>query len=190
MLRPIELGIALIGLLCLVISGCQSRDNRNDEIDSEEIGSLHNVNALPDKARISEAQGDPDGVIAEYTRAIQAAPKSVELFVARAKAYEKAAQLNRAIADWDQAIWLGRGNWEHYRERARLYMRMELYSEAVSDLSLAISANPHCQELYNDRALAYQKLGKPSMADDDFQKAGSKTATPVGSHGPSPAAQH
>jgi tetratricopeptide (TPR) repeat protein len=130
------------------------------------------------------SQGDFDGAIAEYTRAIQIEPKRVALLVDRARTFEKSGKLNRAIADWDQIISLSRGNWEHYWNRARLNMQLQLYSDALTDYSLAVSAHPQYLELYNDRAIAYQKLGRSAMADDDFRKARGETVTPLNSGKP------
>ena len=43
---PIQLRATLLGSLLLGISGCQSIESRNDEIDPDEVASPHDVQAV------------------------------------------------------------------------------------------------------------------------------------------------
>lgn len=180
-----RLDVILLAWLLLTICGCQSTESLSDKSDTRQ-GSDNDAQAAQEKGRLLASQGDLEGAVAEYTRAVRISPKSVEVLIARARFFEKAGKLDKAIADWDQVIWLSKGRWEYYRNRANLYMQREFYNEALTDYSLAISANPECLELYSARASAYQMLGKTTLADVDFQKARGGTPDPHGSSRPVP----
>ncbi len=101
----------------------------------------------------SRLQGDYQGAIADYNRAIEIDPNYVAAYNNRGLAYDDLEEYQRAIADYNRAIKLDPNYAHAYYNRGNVYRHLEQDQRAIAD--------------YQQAAELYQQQGNEA----DYQDA-------------------
>jgi tetratricopeptide (TPR) repeat protein len=124
------------------------------------------------------SQGDLEGAIANYEKAIEVNPRFADAFFHRGKARRAKGDLNGAIADYETSIELDPRLAENNRDIASAYYNrgfirtngLEIY-EALSDFDQAIRYNPRHVDSFIKRGEAHLILGDFKKAIADFNNS-------------------
>ncbi len=116
-------------------------------------------------------EGDYDGAIAAYTKAIALNSKDAVACNNRGAAYAKKGEYDRAITDYNKAIALNPKNANAYSNRGSIYYRKGEHDRAIKDHDEAIVLNPKHAKAYNNRGNAYGGKGEYNRAIADYDKA-------------------
>lgn len=121
------------------------------------------------------SQGDLDGAISNYDKALEVNPRFAEAFFHRGKARRAKGDLNGAIADYETSIEIDPRLAENNRDIASAYYNrgfirtngLEIYG-ALADFDKAIRCNPRHVESFIKRGEAHLILGEFTRAIADF----------------------
>ena len=161
-----------------------------DEVEYEEIEFLNEEDLMPvddcedtgeeegtreaaayvrsgtDKAE----QGDYDGAIADYDRAIAIAPDAVGPYVNRAISRDNVGDYEGAIADWTRALELNPGDAGWYVNRGMVRETIGDYDGALADYSRSTELEPNYEVAYIARAHIKGKQGDYEGAIIDYDR--------------------
>ena len=112
--------------------------------------------------------GQYTDAVAEYTEALKTAPRMIELYVNRARAFEKLRRLNDAAADYDQALRIDRRSPDVYLSRGAMLLSHGDPVRAVKDFDQVIQLQPQWISSYFNRGVALLQLGENARAEQDF----------------------
>ena len=115
--------------------------------------------------------GDLDGAIADFDRAMQLNPKDDAPYYNRAQARRLKKDTTGAIADYTRAIELGSTNPAAYNNRGNARAESNDREGAISDYTRAIELKPDYARAYYNRAVARKEKGDASGAKADFKRA-------------------
>ncbi len=115
--------------------------------------------------------GDLDGAIADFNRAIELNPKDDAPYYNRAQARRLKKDTAGAIADYTRAIEIGSTNPAAYNNRANARAENNDWEGAISDYTRAIDLKPDYARAYYNRAVARKDKGDASGAAADFKRA-------------------
>jgi tetratricopeptide (TPR) repeat protein len=116
-------------------------------------------------------QGDSDGAIADYTRAIELNPKYVEAYNNRGAEKLKKGDFDGAITDCNRAIELDPEHANAYAIRAYARDKTGDSDGAMADLGRAIKLNPKDASAYDFRGEIEARKKQYAAAAKDEQKA-------------------
>jgi tetratricopeptide (TPR) repeat protein len=116
-------------------------------------------------------QGDLDGAIADFTRAIELNPKDDAPYYNRAQAKWLKKDAAGAIADYTRAIELGSTNPAAYNNRGNARAENNDRDGAIADYTRAIQLKPDYARAYYNRAATKQAKGDATGAEADFKAA-------------------
>ena len=116
-------------------------------------------------------EGDLDGAIADFTRAIQLDPKDDAPYYNRAQAKRLKKDAAGAIADYTRAIELGSTNPAAYNNRGNARAENNDRDGAIADYTRAIELKPDYARAYYNRAVAKEAKGDVAGAAADFKSA-------------------
>jgi tetratricopeptide (TPR) repeat protein len=133
--------------------------------DEEPAGDL--VNRGIKKAK----DGDLDGAIADFDRAIKADPKNDAPYYNRAQAKRLKNDTAGAIADYTHAIELGSTNPAAYNNRGNARVETNDRDGAIADYTRAIELKPDYARAYYNRAVLKKEKGDKAGAAADFKRA-------------------
>ncbi len=117
-------------------------------------------------------EGDLDGAIADFTRAIELNPKDDAPYYNRAQAKRLKKDAPGAVADYTRAIELGSTNPAAYNNRGNARAENNDGDGAIADYTRAIELKPDYARAYYNRAVAKQGKGDATGAKADFKTAG------------------
>ena len=161
-----------------------------DEVEYEEIEFLNEEDLMPvddcedtgeeegtreaaayvrsgtDKAE----QGDYDGAIADYDRAIAISPDAVGPYVNRAISRDNVSDYEGAIADWTRALELNPGDAGWYVNRGMVRETIGDYDGALADYSRSTELDPNYEVAYIARAHIKGKQGDYEVAIIDYDR--------------------
>jgi tetratricopeptide (TPR) repeat protein len=115
--------------------------------------------------------GDLDGAIADFDRAIKADPKNDAPYYNRAQAKWLKKDRAGAIADYTHAIELGSTNPAAYNNRGNARAENNDRDGAISDYTRAIELKPDYARAYYNRAATKEAKGDKTGAEADFKMA-------------------
>ena len=115
--------------------------------------------------------GDLDGAIADFDRAIKADPKDDAPYYNRAQAKWLKKDAAGAIADYTRAIELGSTNPAAYNNRGNARAENNDQDGAIADYTRAIELKPDYARAYYNRAMAKEAKGDKAGAAADFKRA-------------------
>jgi tetratricopeptide (TPR) repeat protein len=149
------------------------------EADEKQTGQLAPAGAPPDASNgdllgrgIEKARnGDLEGAIADFGRAIQADPKNDAPYYNRAQAKRLKNDTVGAIADYTRAIELGSTNPAAYNNRGNARAENNDSDGAIADYTRAIELKPDYARAYYNRAVARKNKGDMTGAAADFKHA-------------------
>jgi len=127
-------------------------------------------------------QGDFDGAIALYTKAISEDPKDGFNFHLRGDAYRLKGDLERAVVEYSKALALYDNDEDRaltLMYRATAFIGKSEYHNVIADADAALKTGYFIPEAYLARGKAYFMLGPINLGVEDLKKAadlGSKGA--------------
>src|SRR6266511_2314035 len=116
-------------------------------------------------------EGDLDGAIADFDRAIKLNPKDDAPYYNRAQAKRLKKDAAGAIADYTRAIELGSTNPAAYNNRGNARAENNDRDGAIADYTRAIELKPDYARAYYNRAVTKQAKGDKTGAKADFKTA-------------------
>ena len=125
------------------------------------------VNSGIEKAK----NGDLDGAMADFDRAIKRNPKDDAPYYNRAQAKRLKNDTHGAIADYTRAIELGSQNPAAYNNRGNARAENNDRDGAIADYTRAIELKPDYARAYYNRAVAKKEKGDATGAAADFKRA-------------------
>jgi tetratricopeptide (TPR) repeat protein len=115
--------------------------------------------------------GDLDGALADFDRAVKANPKDDAPYYNRAQAKRLKKDTAGAIADYNRAIELGSTNPAAYNNRGNARAENNDRDGAIADYTRAIELKPDYARAYYNRAMAKEAKGDNAGAEADFKTA-------------------
>jgi tetratricopeptide (TPR) repeat protein len=115
--------------------------------------------------------GDLDGAIADFNRAIELNPKDDAPYYNRAQAKRLKKEVAGAIADYTRAIELGSKNPAAYNNRGNARSENNDRDGAIADYTRAIELKPDYARAYYNRAVLKKEKGDATGAGADFKMA-------------------
>jgi len=113
-------------------------------------------------------QGDDEGVIRNYSRAIEISPEDLDYYYARGHAHWHKKELGLAAADFTTAIELCPENLYAHMVRGAIYRDRGYYSQAISDLTYVLEHDdPSVVLCLRAECFAEKKYYDEAMADLD-----------------------
>lgn len=116
--------------------------------------------------------GDLDGAIVDFDRAMELNPKDDAPYYNRAQARRLKNDTTGAIADYTTAIELGSTNPAAYNNRGNARAETNDRDGAIADYTRAIELKPDYARAYYNRAVTRKDKGDASGAAADFKRAG------------------
>ena len=117
------------------------------------------------------AQGDYQGAIDDFSRAIEIEPKNPVVYAARGNARTNLGELDDAIADFSKAIEIDPARRVPYINRGVAKVDKGDLEGAITDYSKAITLDPKNVTAYRNRGCARQQKGDVDGARTDYQQA-------------------
>jgi tetratricopeptide (TPR) repeat protein len=115
--------------------------------------------------------GDLNGAVADFNRAIDLNPKDDAPYYNRAQAKRLKKDVAGAIADYTRAIELGSTNPAAYNNRGNARAENNDRDGAIADYTRAIELKPDYARAYYNRAMTKQAKGDTAGAKADFKSA-------------------
>src|SRR5947208_2821454 len=115
--------------------------------------------------------GDLDGAMTDFNRAIDLNPKDDAPYYNRAQARRMKNDTAGAIADYTRAIELGSTNPAAYNNRGNARAENKDRDGAIADYTRAIELKPDYARAYYNRAVAKKDKGDANGAAEDFKRA-------------------
>jgi tetratricopeptide (TPR) repeat protein len=115
--------------------------------------------------------GDLDGAMADFDRAIELDPKDDAPYYNRAQAKRLKNDTAGAIADYTRAIELGSTNPAAYNNRGNARVENKDRDGAIADYTRAIELKPDYARAYYNRAMLKKEKGDTAGAAADFKHA-------------------
>ena len=120
---------------------------------------------------IKKAEGDLEGALAGYNKAIELNPELATAFNSRGRVKRAKKDLDGALADFDEAIELKPDLAAAYSNRGGAKQAKGDLAGAIADYSRAIELKPDLAAAYNNRAGAKRAKGDLDDALADYNKA-------------------
>jgi tetratricopeptide (TPR) repeat protein len=137
------------------------------------IGSdPQNAAGFANRAGLRFHNGDVNGAIADYGRAIELDPKSADAYWNRGALRKEKRDFDGAITDLNRAIELNPNNYDYFNDRGIAKRGKGDNDGAIADYTKSIELDPKKGELaYFNRALARNSKGDKDGAIADYNKA-------------------
>ena len=129
-------------------------------------------------------EGDLDGAIADFTRAIELNPKDDAPYYNRAQAKWLKKDAADAVADYTRAIELGSTNPSAYNNRGNARAENNDRDGAIADYTRAIELKPDYARAYYNRAVVKKDKGDTTGAEADLKTAKKLDPELVGEESP------
>ncbi|HEV8435317.1 MAG TPA: protein kinase [Thermoanaerobaculia bacterium] len=114
--------------------------------------------------------GEADRAIAEFGRALQQQPNSVDSFVGLARAYDLKKEPARAEAAYKRAIDLQPKYWGSYSALGAFYFAHRQYPASAAMFQKVVQLVPDNMRGYNNLGGVYEQMGRYDEAIGFFQK--------------------
>ena len=116
-------------------------------------------------------QGDYDGAIADYTKALELNSSYIGAYVNRGMAKANQGNDSGAVADYTEAIKMKPGFTDAYLHRGHAEFLQGNFDNAIADYSKVIELKPDSQLAYFRRGLARDCQTNVGGASEDYAKA-------------------
>jgi tetratricopeptide (TPR) repeat protein len=127
--------------------------------------------AYTNRGNAFSKNGEYGQAIADYDKAIELNPKSVEAYDGRGASYSSSGEYERAISDFDKVIALKPKVADTYRSRGFAYAGKGDYDRAIVDYDKAISLDPKSVLSHYGRGLAFAAKGDDDHAIGAYKMA-------------------
>jgi tetratricopeptide (TPR) repeat protein len=137
------------------------------------VASTENITAkeLVERGIAKGKEGDYQGAIADYTKAIEIDPKDADAYIRRGNARYDLGDKPGAIADYTKAIEIDPKYAAVYFNRGNTRADLGDKPGAIADYSKAIEINPKYTDAYINRGNVRDDLGDKPGAIADYTKA-------------------
>jgi len=151
----------------------EANDNEAAESSPSPASSTSEQNGedLVNRGIEKAKNGDLDGAIADFDRAIKLNPKDDAPYYNRAQAKRLKNDTAGAIADYTRAIELGSTNPAAYNNRGNARAENNDRDGTIADYTRAIELNPNYARAYYNRAMTKEAKGDKAGAEADFKTA-------------------
>ncbi|MFH8350261.1 tetratricopeptide repeat protein [Streptomyces sp. NPDC018045] len=123
------------------------------------------------RGRERRAAGDMEAALADYTAALDLAPRLGSAYEGRGNTYFLTRRHDEALADYTRAIELNPDNpWPHI-QRGDTYEAMDRYDDALTDYTRAIELNPDNPWAHTQRGFTYELMDRYDDALTDYTRA-------------------
>jgi tetratricopeptide (TPR) repeat protein len=113
------------------------------QFQKDKLAALYNI-----RGSGQVQQGNYDGGLRDYSKAIELDPKNVTILVNRASLHRRHRNdLDRALADYNEAVRVGPKDPSGYTGRALVYAQKGDFKRAVAELRTSISLTTDAEEL-------------------------------------------
>ena len=117
-------------------------------------------------------KNQPSVAVRDFDAAIKMDPEFYFAYCARAEAFQRMGQYDKASADIRTAIGLSPGGWEAYAMRGMDYMiRLKDYQLASADFARVIQYGAAPADIYVEQSICHGMLNEDDLAIDDFNHA-------------------
>lgn len=120
---------------------------------------------------IYSIKSNTEKAIADFEKAIQINPKSIEVYYNRGVAYINSCQDDSAINDFTETLKLDPSFVAAYNNLGNIYARSQQYQKAIEVYDKAIELDPNAAELFYNRGLVYGSMESDQKAITDYSKA-------------------
>jgi tetratricopeptide (TPR) repeat protein len=134
-------------------------------------GNLKKAEAYYESGLKKQNEGDLDGALADYTRAIQLNPNYTEAHNNRGNIKGAKGDREGAIADFDRAIGLDPKHKTSYNNRGVQRLEKRDSDGAIADFNHAIELDPNYAKAYYNRGNVKEAKGDYDGAIADFDRA-------------------
>lgn len=130
-----------------------------------------NADNIADRAEQLFRNGDPEGALAEYDKAIEQQPDCYAAWWGKGVVLEALQRYPAAIAAYDRAVRLKPDSYESWHNRGLVLMRLGKFEEAATSYHQAIALNPNHPELWLHQGLILSKLQQTDQALKSYNQA-------------------
>jgi len=124
-----------------------------------------------DRGFSRQSNGDLDGAIADYNKALELDSKDVRTFYRRGLALQAKGDLNGALADYNTVLGLDAKNADAFSNRGFIKQAQGDLDGAMSDYTQALLLNPKIPAAYYNQGLIDAQKGYFDAAISDFNHA-------------------
>jgi uncharacterized membrane protein YjgN (DUF898 family)/tetratricopeptide (TPR) repeat protein len=117
-----------------------------------------------------QEQGDDQGAIADFTKALALNPKNADAYYWRGRAKAYLGDYQGALEDLRRAVGLDSNNARSYQLRGWIRWNLGEYEGAVADATQALTLDPRDIKAYRNRGWARERLGDHAGADRDYKQ--------------------
>ena len=152
-------------------SGTLKSSSAGESASSASPADNESVEDLVNRGIEKGKEGDLDGAIGDFTRAIELNPKDDAPYYNRAQVKWLKKDAAWAIADYTRAIELGSTNPAAYNNRGNARAENNDRDGAIADYTRALELKPDYARAYYNRAVTKKEKGDASGAAADFKHA-------------------
>jgi tetratricopeptide (TPR) repeat protein len=143
----------------------------NSDSKKTQLPSNESVGELINRGIEKGKEGDLDGAMAAFDRAIELDPKDDAPYYNRAQVKRLKKDAAGAIADYNRAVELGSQNPAAYNNRGNARSENNDRDGAIADYTRAIELKPDYARAYYNRAVTKKAKGDTTGAEADFKAA-------------------
>jgi tetratricopeptide (TPR) repeat protein len=133
----------------------KAEDSKPTDLSSLNIGPKpKDAAGYIDRGQARHFNGDANGAIADFSRAIELDPQATSAYFDRGIANMQKRNLDGAISDLSRAIELSPNTGDYYNDRGLAKLRKGDNDGAIADFTRAIELDPKSALAYRNRALA------------------------------------
>ncbi len=122
------------------------------------------------RGQFKRDNGDIQGALADYTKAIEMAPGKANLYNSRGRTYFESDQTQLAIKDYTEGIKMDPELGELYVNRGAALAKSGDYNAALVDLNMGEKLDPEFTNTYLNRSLVYSVTEQYDKAIEDHNK--------------------
>lgn len=141
------------------------------EITNRALSKNPKASSFLDRGNANAKAGRYREAIADFSKAIDIYPASIDAFMNRGHAFMDLGEFGSAVADFNRAIELDSNYIDAYNNRGYLHSLRGDYAAAVRDYDKILELNPNHAFAYNNRGFARFKLGDTQQALADINKS-------------------
>jgi tetratricopeptide (TPR) repeat protein len=150
----------------------KAEDSKPTDLSSLNIGPKpKDAAGYIDRGQARHFNGDANGAIADFSRAIELDPQATSAYFDRGIANMQKRNLDGAISDLSRAIELSPNTGDYYNNRGLAKLRKGDNDGAIADFTRAIELDPKSALAYRNRALAKNIKKDADGALADYNRA-------------------
>ena len=138
---------------------------------STQTAQAQTIMSLYDSGLEKFQEGDYQGAISDYNKALKIDPKSKIAYFNRGNANSRLKDYKRAISDYSKSLENDPNYESAYYNRGISEYRLKNYQRAIADFTKAMEINPENVSFYVNRGVAKEMIGDLDGACADWKEA-------------------